>query len=185
MKQHAGLDVSMKEVSVCIVDEAGSIVARGRVPTDPAAIAGFLAEKTKGLARVGHESGSLSTWLHRGLEEQGLPVVCIDARQAHKVLSARLNKSDRADAEGLAQLARTGWYAEVHIRSGEADRLRTLIGARERLLRLRRDLEGHVRGVLKTFGIHLEPIKTAKHRANFRERIDEAGDRDAVLGAAG
>ncbi|MEL6218167.1 MAG: transposase [Pseudomonadota bacterium] len=130
MTQDAGLDVSMKAVSVFIVDEAGSIVARGRVPTEPAAIAEFLAKKSGALVRVVHESGVLSTWLHRRLEGQGLPVVCADARQAHKGLSARLNKSDKADAEGLAQLARTGWYAEVHIRSESADRLRTLIGAR-------------------------------------------------------
>ena len=182
MKHYAGLDVSMKEVSICVVDEDGGIVARGRVPTDPAAIAGFLAEKSGALARAVHESGTLSTWLHRGLEERGLPIVCVDARQAHKVLSARINKSDKADAEGLAHLARTGWYAEVHIRSESADRLRTLIGARDRLLRLRRDLEGHVRGVLKTFGIRLEPVKTARHRASFREQLEEAGAGDPVLG---
>lgn len=130
MTQDAGLDVPMKAVSVCIVDEAGLIVARGRVPTEPAAIAEFLAKKSGALVRVVHESGVLSTWLHRGLEGQGLPVVCADVRQAHKGLSARLNKSDKADAEGLAQLARTGWYADVHIRSVSADWLRTLIGAR-------------------------------------------------------
>ncbi len=181
MKQYAGLDVSLKEVSICIVDEAGATVARGRVPTDPAAIVGFLAEKTQHLARVVHESGMLSTWLHRGLEEKGLPVVCIDARMAHKALSARLNKSDSADAEGLAQLARTGWYTEVHVRSEAADRLRTLIGARERLIRLRKDLEGHVRGVLKTFGIRLEPVTAARERASFREQLAAAGERDPVL----
>ena len=64
-----------------------------------------------------HESGQLSIWLTRQLEHLGLPIVCIDARLAHKALSARLNKSDRADAEGLAQLARTGWFTPVHVRS--------------------------------------------------------------------
>lgn len=49
--------------------------------------------------------------------ELGLPAICIDARKAHKSLSARLNKSDSADAEGLAQLARTNWFTPVHIRS--------------------------------------------------------------------
>ena len=73
-----------------------------------------------------------------------LLAVRIDTRKVHKTLPARLNKSDAADAEGLAQLARTGWFTPVHVRSDAADRLRGLIGARDRLVRLRIDLEGHV-----------------------------------------
>lgn len=181
MKQYAGLDVSMKEVTICVLDEAGETVARGSVPTEPEAIVRFLAEKSASLARIVHESGLLSIWLHRELSRRGLPIVCVDARIAHKALSARLNKSDSADAEGLAQLARTGWYREVHVRSVESDRLRTLIGARERLGRLRKDLESHLRGVLKTFGIQLEPVKMARHRASFREQLAAAGEREPVL----
>jgi transposase len=63
-------------------------------------------------------------------------------RKAHKSPSARLNKSDAADAEGLAQLARTGWFTPVHIRSEEADRLRNLVGARERFSRILRRFLG-------------------------------------------
>jgi len=86
--------------------------------------------------RIVHESGQLSIWLQRGMTHLGLPATCIDARKAHKALSARLNKSDATDAEGLAQLARTGWFTPVHIRSENSDRLRSLVGARERLIRL-------------------------------------------------
>jgi transposase len=77
----------------------------------------------------------VSIWLQRGMAQLGLPAICIDARKAHKSLSARLNKSDKADAEGLAQLARMNWYTPVHIRSEESDRLRALVGGRERLIR--------------------------------------------------
>ena len=181
MKHYVGLDVSLKEVTVCIIDDAGETVARRAVPSDPDAIVGFFAEKKVAPDRIVHESGLLSIWLHRELEKRGLPIVCVDARIAHKALSARLNKSDSADAEGLAQLARTGWYREVHVRSIESDRLRTLIGARERLGRLRKELESHVRGVLKTFGVQLEPVKTARHRASFREQLAAAGEREPVL----
>ena len=71
------------------------------------------------------------------LRALGLPVVCVDARQAHRALSGRLNKSDPADAEGLAQLAGTGWYRAVHVKSLGSDRLRALLGARDRLIRMR------------------------------------------------
>ncbi|MFK7792944.1 MAG: IS110 family transposase [Devosiaceae bacterium] len=128
-----------------------------------------------------HESGMLSIWLQPGLTRLGLPAICIDARKAHKSLSARLNKSDAGDAEGLAQLARTGWYTRVHIRSEKADRLRTLIGARERLIRLRKDLEGHIRGVLKSIGIRMTGLSQGPQRQAFRDQLHEAGMRDPVL----
>ena len=123
----------------------------------------------------------LSIWLQRGMTRLGLPTTCIDARKAHKSLSARLNKSDAADAEGLAQLARTNWFTPVHIRSEEADRLRSLIGARERLIRLRKDLEGHIRGVLKTFGIRMIGIGQGRQRQAFRDQLAAAGETDPIL----
>ena len=140
MKYYAGLDVSLKEISVCIVDSDGAVTGRGTVDCDPMSVAGFFEERSIRPDRVVHESGQLSIWLRRGLAKAGLPAICIDARIAHKALSAKLNKSDKADAEGLAHLARTGWFTPVHVRSEDADRLRTLIAARERLIRLRKDL---------------------------------------------
>jgi transposase len=113
----------------------------------------------------------------------GLPATCIDARKAHKALSTLLNKSDVADAEGLAQLARTSWFTPVHIRSEDADRLRSLVGARERMIRFRNDLEGHIRGVLKTFGIRVTVIGQGRQRQNFRDQLAAAGETDPVLRA--
>ena len=181
MSHYAGLDVSLKEISICVVDGDGAVTHRGTCPADPDSIAKHLTKQEIRPDRIVHESGQLSIWLQRGLENLGLPVTCIDARLAHKALSARLNKSDRADAEGLAQLARTGWFTPVHVRSEDADRLRTLIGARERMIRLRKDLEGHVRGVLKTFGIRMTGVAQGRHRASFRDQLNAAGEGDPVL----
>lgn len=96
-------------------------------------------------------------------------------------MSARLNKSDAADAEGLTQLARTGWFTPVHIRSREANRLRALVGAHERLIRLRKDLEGHIRGVLKTFGIRMTGVGQGQNRQVFRDQLAAAGENDPIL----
>ena len=164
-----------------MVDIDGSVVHRSTVATDPEAVAQHFAEKGLRPDRIVHESGQLSIWLQRGLVRLGLPAECIDARLAHKALSARLNKSDRADAEGLAQLARTGWYTPVHVRSEEADRLRTVISARERLIRLRKDLEGHVRGILKTFGIRMTGVGQGRLSESFREQLAAAGEADPAL----
>lgn len=183
MKQYAGLDVSLKEISICVVDEVGTVRIRGSVACEPEAVVKFFAEKQITPTLMVHESGQLSIWLQRSLSDLGMAVTCIDARIAHKVLSAKLNKSDATDAEGLAQLARTGWFTPVYIRSLDADRLRTLISARVRLIHLRKDLEGHIRGVLKTFGIRMTAIGQGKLRQTFRDQLTKAALREPIFAA--
>lgn len=181
MAYYVGLDVSVKETSICILDDKGCVVARTDVSTDPDLIARFIFKHGPDVERVVHESGILAIWLTRELEKRGLPIICIDARLAHKALSGRINKSDQGDAEGLAQLARTGWFTQVHIRSEASERVRVLIGARERLIRMRKDLEGHVRGVLKVFGVCMKSVGTGKLRKDFRDQLAAAADTDPAI----
>jgi len=176
-----GLDVAVKSVSICVVEADGTVIARGEVSSDPDQIAAFLFRHAPDAERVVHESGILSIWLTRELEDRGLPIICIDARLAHKALSGRLNKSDRGDAEGLAHLARTGWFTQVHIRSEASQRIRVLIGTRERLIKMRKDLEGHVRGVLKVFGVCMSGVHRAKMRQGFRDQLLTAGAVDPAI----
>lgn len=155
----------------------------GNCPADPEGFAGWFRNRNLTSRRIVHESGTRSIWLQRSMAQLGSPAACIDARKAHKNLSARLNKSDAADVERLAQLARTVWYKPVHIRSEEADRLRSLIGPRERPIRLRKDFEGHIRGVLKTFGILMTGMGQGHLRQAFRDQLAVAGETDPVLRA--
>lgn len=181
MKHYVDLDVSLKEVSICVVDAEGETVVEGKIPTEPEAMLGWLATRVGAAERIVHESGPLSIWLTRELARLGAPVLCIDARAAHKALSARLNKSDRAHAEALAQLARTGWYRKVHIKSEASDRLRLLLGARERMIRIRQDIEEQARGVLKSCGIRLGSVTASRNRASFREQLQAAAAGDPIL----
>lgn len=181
MSQYVGLDVSVKEVSICVVDASGDVLVRGTVPTDPDMIARFLSEHAPEADRVVHESGILAIWLTRELDKRGLPIICVDARLAHKALSGRVNETDKGDAEGLAHLARTGWFTPVHIRSEASERVRVLIGTRERLIRMRKDLEAHVRGVLKTFGIRMAAIQRSNLRGGFRDQLAHAGQSDLAI----
>ena len=183
MKYYVGLDVSLKEVSICVVDRDGSVISEGKVATEPELILSWIEASVGAVERIVHESGPLSIWLTRELAVRGAPVVCIDARAAHKALSARMNKSDRADAEALAQLARTGWYREVHIKSEASDRLRLLLGARDRMISIRQDIEGQARGVLKTYGIRLGPVTQGRNRASFREQLRAAASGNPILEA--
>jgi transposase len=183
MKHYVGLDVSLKEVSICVVDGDGVVAAEGKVATDPSAIVSWIEDCIGAVERIVHESGPLSIWLTRELAARGAPVVCIDARAAHKALSARMNKSDRADAEALAQLARTGWYRQVHIKSEASDQLRLLLGARERMISIRQDIEAQARGVLKTYGIRLGSVTPGRNRAGLREQLGAAAAGNPILEA--
>src|SRR5690242_6262266 len=84
---------------------------------------------------------------------RGLDVTCLDARHASAALKMQMNKTDQNDAEGLAQIMRTGWYRSVHVKSLEAHRARSLLGARAQLVGMTTRLSNHIRGVLKTFGL--------------------------------
>lgn len=83
-----------------------------------------------------------------------------------------MNKSDKSDAVRLAQLARTGWYGAVHIKSEASDQLRLLLVVRERLIRIRMDIEGQVRGLLKAYGIRLGPVNAGLNGA-FHRLVEE------------
>ena len=181
MSYYVGLDVSVKSVSICVVDAQGAVLARGETTSDPDQITSFISRHAPDPERVVHESGILAIWLTRELEKRGLPIICIDARLAHKALSGRINKSDVGDAEGLAHLARTGWFTEVHIRSEASERVRVLIGTRERLIRMRKDLEGHVRGVLKVFGVCMGAVYRTKQRQGFRDQLAGAESADPAI----
>ncbi len=152
-KTYAGLDVSLKETAVCIVDDAGTIIFERMLPTDPQVIANCLVKHAPGLERFGLESGSTSAWLWREFGRLGLPVVCLDSRHAHRVLSMKRNKNDRNDARGLADLVRMGWYREARVRSIDAQLIRSLLLSRQQLLRSRRSIENQIRGALKTLGV--------------------------------
>src|SRR5262245_1557702 len=113
MEQYVGLDVSMEETSICVMDVMGLVVWEGKAETAPKALLRALHRYAAGAVRVGLESGPLSTWLWHELRAAGISVVCVDARHAQAALSMRVNKTDRNDAQGLAQLMRMGWYREV------------------------------------------------------------------------
>jgi transposase len=153
MKQYVGLDVAQKETSVCVLDEMGHIIYSGTAKSHPGALTKLLRKKAPSAERIGFETGAMSSWLWHEFRRVGLPVVCVDARHAHAALSVRMNKSDKNDARGLAELVRVGWYREVKIKSEESQRIRAILVARSRVVAIRRDIENQVRSILKEYGM--------------------------------
>ena len=168
MTIYAGLDVSDKTTHICVVDVEGTVVRRDCVASDPEVLAKWLKRHCPGLVRVVLETGPLSAFLYHGLVERNVPVICICARHAKGVLSMRVNKSDPHDAEGLAQLARTGWFKAVRIK-GEATHIaRAQLKIREQLVSSRNAMANQLRGLLKLFGLRMGTVTTPGKR---RERL--------------
>lgn len=174
MEYFAGLDVAMKETAICVVDAEGKTIIEGKAASEPDAIADFLHPFRDKLRRVGHEAGALSPWLQRGLIERDLKVVCLETIHVRSVLKAQRNKTDKNDARGLAQMLRTGWFREVHVKSDESYRLRLLLTHRRNLKRKFLDLENAIRHSLKVFGIKLHLTGRGHFEAAVREQV--AGD---------
>ena len=111
----------------------------------------------------------------------GLPALCIDARAAHGALKQRHSKTDRGDAEGLARLAQTGWFKVVRLKSRASLERHALLVARERLVRIQRDLLSQVRGLVKPLGLVLPRTTPRRLTARIEAWLDEApGMRPAI-----
>jgi transposase len=155
MESYAGLDVSMDKTHLCIMDRDGAVLLETSCASDVDAIAAELAA-VAGCRRIVLETGRLTTHLHHGLAGRGLPVVCIESRHAHQTMkSMTTHKTDRNDARGLAHLARTGFFKQVHVKSPTSHGLRALLVARKKLVGQRVDMEGQVRGLMLVFGVRL------------------------------
>jgi len=170
MAYFAGLDVSIDETAVCVVDGDGAVHLETSVPTDPGHLAKALKPYKRSLKRVGHEAGALAPWLHPALLALGVPAVCVEARHARAAMAAQRNKTDRADALGLAHLIRTGWYKTAHMKAESTYRLRLVLTHRRNLKRKFLDIENAIRHSLKSFGIRIK--KTG--RVGFEAKVREA-----------
>jgi transposase len=169
MDCYVGLYASLKKTSICVVDSSGRVPCEGVVDSQPGAIAKFLKSKAPGAVRIGIETGPTSIWLTTELRALGLPVICIDARHAKAVLKMQINKSDRNDAAGIARIMQTGWFKEVRLKGFDSHAVRALLTSRAMLVKIKRDLENQIRGLLKIDGLL---VGTAKGNM-FSRRVVE------------
>ena len=171
MDLHVGLDVSLDETSVCIVDTEGKRVREAKVATDPEAVCMVLSEH-QGIKRIGVEASSIGIWLARELKAAELPVIVVETRHMHSSLSAMRNKTDRNDALGIAQMMRLGWFRAVHVKGIANQRLRTLLSNRKLLKRKLIDLQNHIRGALRAYGLRVGTVAAGKFEGRVRELME-------------
>jgi transposase len=176
MDYFAGLDVSVKETSVCIVDDTGKIVREVKVASEPQALLAVLRNATYRFKRIGLEAGPLSQWLYGALAEAGLPVICVETRHMRAVLKAQINKTDRNDARGMAQMMRVGLYRPVHVKTLRSQKLRMLLTHRKLVQSKAIALDNDLRGTLRNFGLKVGVVGTVKFEARVRELVENLPD---------
>ena len=179
MEHFAGLDVSVKETSICIVDDTGRIVREVRVASEPEALLQVLKNNAYHFKRIGLEAGPLSQWLFSALGEANLPVICVETRHMRAVLKAQINKTDRNDARGMAQMMRAGLYRPVHVKTLRSQKLRMLLTHRKLLQSKSLAIENDLRGTLRNFGLKVGIVGKLKFEARIKELV--AGHPDLAV----
>src|SRR5215207_3455972 len=169
MDYFAGLDVSVKDTSVCIVDDTGKIVREVRVASEPEALLAVLNNPTYHFKRLGLEAGALSQWLFSALAESDLPVICVETRHMRAVLKAQINKTDRNDARGIAQMMRVGLYRTVHVKTLRSQKLRMLLTHRKLLQSKAIAIDNDLRATLRNFGLKVGMVGTVRFEARIKE----------------
>ena len=176
MDHSAGLDVSVKETSICIVDDTGRIVREVKVASEPEALLQVLGNPIYRFKRIGLEAGPLSQWLFSALAEAGLPVICVETRHMRAVLQAQINKTDRNDARGMAQMMRAGLYRPVHVKTLRSQKLRMLLTHRKLLQSKAIAIDNDLRGTLRNFGLKVGVVGASKFEARIRELVESLPD---------
>jgi transposase len=176
MDHFAGLDVSVKETSVCIVDETGKIVREVKVASEPEALLAVLTSPGYQFKRIGLEAGPLSQWLYSVLADVDLPVICVETRHMRAVLKAQINKTDRNDARGMAQMMRVGFYRPVHVKTLRSQKLRMLLTHRKLLQSKAIAIDNDLRGTLRNFGLKVGMVGAARFEARIKELIESFPD---------
>jgi transposase len=181
MDHFAGLDISVKDTSVCIVDDTGKIVREVKVASEPDALLPVLTNPTYHFKRIGLEAGPLSQWLFSALAEAGLPVICVETRHMRAVLQAQINKTDRNDARGMAQMMRAGLYRPVHVKTLRSQKLRMLLTHRKLLQSKSIAIENDLRGTLRNFGLKVGIVGKLKFEARIKELVESHPDLAALV----
>ena len=169
MNYYAGIEVSLEQSSVCVLDAEGKVIREAKVASEPEALIAWFANLGLVMSRIGLEAGPLSQWLYAGMKEAALPVELLETRHVRTAFKTMPVKTDRKDARGIAELMRMGWFRPVHCKSMSAQETRAVLTTRKLIENKLRDCEMNLRGVLRGFGLKVG--KTTP--TNFADRIKE------------
>src|ERR1700721_4362270 len=92
------------------------------------------------------------------------------------VLKAQINKTDRNDARGIAQMMRGGLYRPAHVKTLRSQKLRMLLTHRKLLQSKAIAIDNDLRGTLRNFGLKVGMVGTVKFEARIKELVENVPD---------
>jgi transposase len=185
MNHYAGIDVSLEDSCICVVDANGKVVREGKVSSEPTALIAWLTEVGVTLTRIGLEAGPLSQWLYAAMRQAGLAVELLETRHVRNAFKIMPIKTDRKDARGIAELMRLGWFRPVHCKSMEAQEARAMLTARKLVQKELLETESSLRGILRGFGLKVgnDPNAISVRRNRLQRPDFKARGRLGTCGA--
>jgi transposase len=147
-----------------------------KVASESDALLAVLTNTAYHFKRIGLEAGPLSQWLFSVLAEAGLPVICVETRHMRAVLKAQINKTDRNDARGIAQMMRVGLYRPVHVKTLRSQKMRMLLTHRKLLQSQAIAIDNDLRATLRNFGLKVGVVGTVKFEARIKELVENLPD---------
>jgi len=171
MDHYAGIDVSLECASVCVVAADGKMVREGKVASEPEALIAWFGSLGGSLARIGLEAGPLSQWLFAAMKASGLAVELLETRHVRNAFKTMSVKTDRKDAHGIAELMRLGWFRPVHCKSSDSQETRAILTARKLVDAKLHDVEMHLRGTLRNFGLKVGRTTPRRFAGRIRELV--------------
>ncbi len=180
MEHFIGFDVSNKTIAACVLDKDGNILDEREIFTHKQDILDYLAPWQETLVRIGFEVGQMSPWLYHFLKDAGFPAICLEIRHASAAIKSQPIKTDKNDAQALAQMMRLGWYKSTFVKSPKMQKLRMLLCHRQQLNQQIQNLRNAIRGSLKSFGIKLGSVR----RGHYKDAVYlQIGDDTLMLQA--
>jgi transposase len=152
-----------------------------KAASEPDALLAVLKNPAYCFKRIGLEAGPLSQWLFSALAEAELPVLCVETRHMRAVLKAQINKTDRNDARGIAQMIRVGLYRPVHVKTLRSQKLRMLLTHRKLLQSKAIAVDNDLRGTLRNFGLKVGMVGAARFEARIKELVENLPDLAAMV----
>ena len=159
-----------------VVDELGKVCREVKVTSHPEDLLGVLKDSAFRFKRIGLEAGPLSQWLFDGLAKADLPVVCIETRHTKAFLKAQVNKTDKSDARGMAQMMRVNLFRPVHVKTLASQQRRALLTGRKLLQEKAIAIENDIRGLVRNFGLKVGAVGVIKFENRIRELVDGMPD---------
>ena len=152
------------------------IIREVKVASEHEALLQVLGNPIYHFKRIGLQAGPLSQWLFSALVEAELPAVCVETRHMQAVPKAQINKTDRNDARGIAQMMRESLYRPVHVKTLRSQKLRMLVTHRKLLQSKAIAIDNDLRGTLRNFGLKVGMVGKAKFEARIQELVENQPD---------